>query len=427
MFTLFSSDQASNIEQPFHEDNYFNFIRASQDCIVRLDETTPSSIEGLCTSGLTTCIALIIYGNNGNISLMHISNWRPEVHDKDSKLLTNIIEEFKWIGNNFKDIYVIYNENEYRDEEEVFTHVWGFINLLDELLPDYQIPDQGICLKGSPKGVVAIKRNNELVFPAQPNIGQLPPFYEKRFITNLLNQYFLSLKESYLDLEYQGNTWTSIKPLCQIADDLVSIWDNGTYTKEAFVHFLMDLTFAPEMQAHYFFDKLRKNWESNEWAACSTLDQVATAIGAYREYRQTILAYDSCAISDELTCKLNKLTIGYFSCFKQVDSGQIDAICYVYNPSIADDIRHNLAITQIACRQESKRAKTGERVFCLTIDAINTAQVKEAITKAYEKLIRRISESRVQRELASNQAVTTAQTAAEEDTSAITHIPYQNL
>jgi len=83
---------------------YKNYIAATTNGVVRLDENTPESIKGASTSYLKTCCAVIMYVPGGNrVSLAH-----HFVHRTD---LASYEDEVKWVDTDPHRIKVILAQN----------------------------------------------------------------------------------------------------------------------------------------------------------------------------------------------------------------------------------------------------------------------------------------------------------------------------
>lgn len=108
------------------------YIMAGQNCIVRFDsELTPAlGINGVGTDELNTCLAVVISRTNRTrISLLHLDQ---------SSLIESLVEEIKWISENYPDNYTI--------------NVFGFIPSTSEIMRELEAAEK--------KGGVPIRRND---------------------------------------------------------------------------------------------------------------------------------------------------------------------------------------------------------------------------------------------------------------------------
>ncbi|MBN2689912.1 MAG: hypothetical protein JXR42_04890 [Gammaproteobacteria bacterium] len=76
-------------------------ICANQDCIVRYDPAVNSGIDftGLATDDLQSCLAVIVCGENGRISLTHKSRQLP---------FTEILKEIDWVSRGDQGSYQLF-------------------------------------------------------------------------------------------------------------------------------------------------------------------------------------------------------------------------------------------------------------------------------------------------------------------------------
>lgn len=216
---------------------YANYIKATQGGSVRFDqEITPESIKGLCTDGISACVAIIIINpSNTRFSLTHT----PLAVSAQA-----LVNECRWVGNpcNFHLIRgATYRIKDFEEQTDFRTK---FLPKIKKAFSDNGLT-VSLLIEGytSYPGSVAISRHGRIeclpTLSASPitffsgvddlkfkHIGQVAPDGELRHTINMLNQNTLMFykKEHPLDLQYDVNDWTPFpeldKPARSLIDDI---------------------------------------------------------------------------------------------------------------------------------------------------------------------------------------------------------------
>ena len=191
---------------------YAKYLKASQCGVVRLDvDITPAYVKGLCTDGLSACVALIWISRDGKrIALSH-----TDLAVSGEAIMT----ECDWIGDNSK-MYIIRGRAYQTPASSERVLQAGTLPRFRRAIARSSIRVQ--IVERHPhatSGAVAVKRNGEIVFPAPAprpgefvRVGYSAPLIEFRHAINMLHANLLSQQRAPhgLDVQYDGSQWTSL-------------------------------------------------------------------------------------------------------------------------------------------------------------------------------------------------------------------------
>jgi tetratricopeptide (TPR) repeat protein len=199
--------------------NYRNYLKASQNGIVRLDkDLTPQEFSGLCTDTLRCCIAIVIVSKgNKRLSLIHTDLGVEE---------SAVVNEIKWVGEVEKVVLVKGIEHAQPDFE-------ARTNFKDRTLPRLtnailQHDDSlFIDIKSypHPSWAVLVTREGQIqLIKEELALGQAAPDIEFRHAINMLNGYALNsqYKDHPLDLQYTGENWTNNPNVSSDAEQIIA-------------------------------------------------------------------------------------------------------------------------------------------------------------------------------------------------------------
>ncbi|MDO8954521.1 MAG: tetratricopeptide repeat protein [Gammaproteobacteria bacterium] len=206
---------------------YKHYIKASQMGTVRLDlDKTPATIKGLCTDGLSACVAIIVLSaDKRRMSLTHT----------DLMVSTSaILKECEWAEPGCKVLIIggVYHDNtEFKIAESFSKTTLPRITLaLEEAASGIEI-DMSLynrfAWSVSIDRAAKIRPNREL----GRRIGEAAPEIEIRHARNMFEANSLChLKEGYyhdLDLQFDGEHWTEITPLLESSKNKLDSFKSG--------------------------------------------------------------------------------------------------------------------------------------------------------------------------------------------------------
>ncbi|MBA2651642.1 MAG: hypothetical protein H0U73_05175 [Tatlockia sp.] len=178
---------------------YHNYIYATQGGIVRLTPEMPKNFVGICTGWLQICLGLLIIGEEGKASIVHVT---PRCN------MQTIAEEIKWFEK-ISSTVIAYNPIGYNEEQ-----VHNFIATLNVLLLAPIAPS----FKSTKYGSIAYNRDSQAVlFPKCSSVGssQWPLLREN---AGLINDLFSQSPE--LRREFDGRDFQAIPQLVLDAEKI---------------------------------------------------------------------------------------------------------------------------------------------------------------------------------------------------------------
>lgn len=189
-------------------DGYDSFMTCTHNGVVRLDENSDSSITGLSTYRLKTCICLILFGTDGKCSLSHIVCFRNNIE----KIVS---DEIVWMGDASTVSAIIVNNDKFlSNHRDQITNVGIVVEQIRSSLLSCRVSPANISCKHANYGAVCFHRqSHELIFPEPANIdamgGKTCPYL---FLRSTIQDLMVGGPVD-MDIQYDGKEWTRIKSL----------------------------------------------------------------------------------------------------------------------------------------------------------------------------------------------------------------------